>query len=89
MGLSIEKMIEIMKMELHAEDKNFPKLLSTQQAIAASVFSTAARIDENQLRKQAQDKLSEILDLIRSEQAAMPARRAATLLAAPLEGSSS
>lgn len=48
---------------------DYPKIISTQQAIVASVFSTAAKVDETALRRRQTDKLSEILDEIRSSQA--------------------
>lgn len=49
-------------------DKDFGRILSTQQAIAASVFSTAARIDETALRRQNADKVDEILRICREEE---------------------
>ena len=54
-----------MRLPLNPKSPDFPRLLGTKQAVAASVFSTAARIDEAQLRRVQTDKLDELLEAIR------------------------
>ena len=68
LSLSIERVTQIMALKPNPTDKDFAKIMSTQQSIAASVFSTAARIDETQLRRQNADKLDEILEIVRQEE---------------------
>lgn len=49
------------------DPKMFAKLISTQQSIASSVFSTTARVNETNLRKIQRDKLQDLLDAIHEE----------------------
>ena len=65
LDLSITNAIDIMKIPLNPKSPDFPRLLGTKQAVAASVFATAARIDEAQLRRVQTDKLDELLEAIR------------------------
>ena len=58
-----------MKLPLNSKSPDFPRILSTKQAVAASVFSTAARIDEAQLRRAQTDKMGELLEFIRQAEA--------------------
>lgn len=69
LDLSIERAVDIMSMKGDPNTKEGAKIISTQQAVAASVFSTAARIDETQLRRQQTDKMKDILERIRAEEA--------------------
>lgn len=58
-----------MEIPLKPSMPDFARIMSTQQAIAASVFATAARIDEAQLRRVQVDKLDELLEVIRQAEA--------------------
>lgn len=49
-------------------DPNFAKIISTQQSVASSVFSTTARINEANLRRVQSDKMQELLDELRAEE---------------------
>lgn len=51
------------------DEKIYPKLLSTQQAIASSVFSTTARVNEGNLRAAQTDRLQRVLDALREDEA--------------------
>lgn len=53
---------------LDPADKNYQKIMSTQQSIMSSVFSTQARIDEARLRRQNDDKLEEVLRELRQQE---------------------
>ncbi len=68
LGLSLKAAKVIMKMELDPLDKHYPKLLSTQQSIMSSVFSTAARVSDQSLRRRETDKMEELLRELRGEE---------------------
>lgn len=57
--------------EMDPADKNFQKVMSTQQSIMSSVFSTQARIDEARLRRQNDDKLEAVLKELRAQEKAL------------------
>lgn len=54
-----------MKMPLPEDPKDSARLLSTKQAVMASVFATAAKIDENQLKREKTNKLDALIELVR------------------------
>lgn len=71
LGLSLQRALDTMRIDLKdmdPNDKNFQKIMSTQQSIMSSVFSTAARIDEAKLRARETDKLDEVLDALHREE---------------------
>ena len=57
-----------MQLKLNPGDPNFPRLMSTQQAIISSVLSTAAKTDETRLKRKTQDNISELLDLVSQQE---------------------
>ena len=67
--LAIEKQIEILKLRLNPDDENFQAILRQQGATAAAAMSTQVRVDENRFKKKSVDKLGELLELIRGEEA--------------------
>lgn len=54
-----------MDLELDPEDKHFARILSAKQAVSSSMFTASVRVDSSSLRKQTNDKLGEILNLIK------------------------
>jgi hypothetical protein len=67
LGLSLKQSIAIMEMQLDPEDKNFAKLMSTQQSIMSSVFSTTARIDDALLQRAKTDEMDQVLGVLAEE----------------------
>lgn len=56
---------EVMEMKLDPDHKNFPKVLSTKQAIASSILTATARVRDGLLRPTGDDGLGSILDRVR------------------------
>jgi hypothetical protein len=48
--------------------KEYTKLIGTQAAVISATLNTAAKIDENQLRRETKGKLDEIMDMIRERE---------------------
>jgi len=68
LSLSLREATKIMETEVGVDHPLYAKIASTKQAIMASVFSTAARIDETSLRRQNASKLDEILAIVREQE---------------------
>lgn len=85
LGKSIKRVTEIMDLRPETSDPNFARITSTQQAIAASVFSTAARIDETQLRRQNADKIDEILRIVREEEDLLTGQKTIAASSRPIQ----
>lgn len=77
LGLSLSSALEVMKLTLDPDDKNFAKLLSTKQSIMSSVFSTTARIDAALMRRQETDEMDAVLASFAEEEAHLAKRRGA------------
>lgn len=75
LGLSLQSALEVMKLTLDPDDKNFAKLLSTKQSIMSSVFSTTARIDAALMRRQETDEMDAVLASFEEEQKKLATRR--------------
>jgi len=52
-------------MELDPDHRNFARVLAAKQAMATSVFSASVRVDAASMRKQTNDRLGEIIDLVK------------------------
>lgn len=68
LDMSLARATDVMSIDLKAmdpADKNFQKIMSTQQSIMASVFSTTARIDDAKLRAKQTDLMDEVLEAVR------------------------
>lgn len=46
---------------------NYAKIITTQQAIISSVFTTTARVEQTRLRQQEADKMEELLATLERE----------------------
>lgn len=57
-----------MAIEIDPDHKNFARVLAAKQAVASSVFTMMARVDASALRKQTNDRLGELLHLVKQEQ---------------------
>lgn len=57
-----------MDLELDPEHKHFQRILSAKQAVTSSMFTAAVRVDSAGMRKQTNDRLGELLDLIKKDQ---------------------
>lgn len=69
LGLSLRRSRDIMLMTLDPDDRNFPKLLASQESIAKSVFTVTARINDTELRRKQNDKIGGLLEEIKQAQA--------------------
>lgn len=58
-----------MQIEIDVEHKHFARLLSAKQAVASSMFTASVRVDAAGLRKQTNDRLGELLELVKAERA--------------------
>jgi len=56
-----------MDIELDPDHKHFARILSAKQAITSSMFTASVRIDAAGLRKQTNDRLGELLDLVKAD----------------------
>jgi hypothetical protein len=59
-----------MAMQLDPNDKNFPKVLATKQAVASSILTASVRLGDASLRKKSSDKVQDLLDELRGVDAA-------------------
>ena len=64
---ALDEAERILALPLKRDDKDFTKILSTKQAVIASVLATQTKVDENRLRFIRQDKLAHVLELWRQE----------------------
>lgn len=70
--LAIAKAREILELPLDRYDgDNFATILRQQGSTVATILTTQVRVDEGRFKKKQADKLGELLDLIRSEEARM------------------
>lgn len=66
---ALEEAERILSIPLARDDKDFTKILSTKQAVIASVLATQTKVDENRLRFIKQDKLLHVLEMWKKERA--------------------
>ena len=67
--LALDAMREILSLRLNPEDENFQAILRQKGATAAAALTAQVRVDENRFKKKSVDKLGELLELIRGEEA--------------------
>jgi len=67
--LALDKAKEILEMELVPGDEDFNAILKAQVSQVQTILTTQARVDEGRFKKKQADKLGELLDLIRGEEA--------------------
>ena len=67
--LAIDKAEEILRLKLIPGDEDFNAILKAQTSQVATVLTTQVRVDEGRFKKKQVDKLGELLDLIRGEEA--------------------
>lgn len=67
--LALDKAKEILEMKLIAGDEDFNAILKAQVSQVQTILTTQARVDEGRFKKKQVDKLGELLDLIRGEEA--------------------
>jgi len=71
--LALQRSLDIMRIDastLTGDVKSLAKVMTEQRAIAAIVLSAQVRIDEAKLRRVDVDKLAELLEEVRAEEAA-------------------
>jgi hypothetical protein len=59
MSLTFAK--EVMALPLDPDDKNFPKILGTKQAVAASILTASVRVNDGALRAKNEDRIAALL----------------------------
>ncbi len=67
--LALDKAKEILEMPLIPGDDEFAAVLKAQVSQVQTILTTQARVDEGRFKKKQVDKLGELLDLIRGEEA--------------------
>ncbi len=67
--LALDKAKEILEMPLVPGDEDFNAVLKAQVSQVQTILTTQARVDEGRFKKKQVDKLGELLDLIRGEEA--------------------
>ena len=67
--MSFDYARQIMEIELDPDHKHFARMLSAKQSVASSMMTASVRIDASGLRKQTNDRLGELLDLVKKERA--------------------
>lgn len=67
--LALDAVREILQLRLEPDDENFQAVLRQKGSTAAAVLTTQVRVDEGRFKKKQVDKLGELLDLIRGEEA--------------------
>lgn len=67
--LALEKAKEILEMRLEPGDEDFNAILKAQVSQVQTILTTQARVDEGRFKKKQVDKLGELLDLIKGEEA--------------------
>lgn len=73
--LALDKAKEILEMPLRPDDEAFNAILKAQVSQVQTILTTQARVDEGRFKKKQVDKIGELIDLIRSEEARLvPAR---------------
>lgn len=58
-----------MALELDPDHKHFLRVLSAKQAMASSIFTVSTRVDASSLRKQTNDRLGELIDMVKANSA--------------------
>lgn len=56
-----------MALELDPDHKHFLRVLAAKQAMASSIMTASVRVDASGLRKQTNDRLGELIDLVKAE----------------------
>lgn len=67
LGLSFDFAEQVMAMELDPDERNFGKLLSVKQSIAASLLTATTRIRAGDLRPAGKDAVADILRRLKDE----------------------
>ena len=58
-----------MSLKLDPDHKSFDKLLARKTSIASAVFSTTTRVESAVFRARTKDKINELLEAIKKEEA--------------------
>lgn len=66
---ALKKAEEILDMALVPGDEDFNAILKAQVSQVQTILTTQARVDEGRFKKKQVDKIGELIDLIRSEEA--------------------
>jgi len=64
MSLAFAK--EVMALKLDPDDKNFPKILGTKQAVAASILTASVRVNDGALKAKNEDRIAQLLEEVRT-----------------------
>lgn len=69
-GLALDHSIDVLKMELPArrEKEAFAAILTSKDRASQTILTLVARSNENKLKRQAVDKMSELIRLIQAEE---------------------
>jgi hypothetical protein len=74
-GLALNEARRILEEDLSTTDENYAVHIRAKVSVLQTILTTQARVDEGRFKKRQVDKLGELLDLIRGEEAKLiPAR---------------
>lgn len=68
-GLALNEARRILEEEISTEDENYGVLVRAKVSVLQTILTTQARVDEGRFRKKQVDKLGELLELIKGEEA--------------------
>lgn len=57
-----------MNLELDPLDKNFPKVLSSKNAVMSSVLTATVRVNDGDLRRKTDDGILKVMKMIAAEE---------------------
>jgi hypothetical protein len=67
--MSLKHAKEVLRLELDPLDKNFPKVLSSKNAVMSSVLTATVRVNQSDLQRKTDDGIKKVLAAIEAEDA--------------------
>ena len=65
--MSLKHAKEVLRLELDPLDKNFPKVLSSKNAVMSSVLTATVRVNQSDLQRKTDDGIKKVLAAIEAE----------------------
>lgn len=67
--MSLRHAKDVLRLELDPLDKNFPKVLSSKNAVMSSVLMATVRVNQGDLQRKTDDGIKKVLAAIEAEDA--------------------